>query len=198
MEKTDKDIIRDIKSGDAKAMEELLAGHRKNVHNIIYSMGFDYNDAMDISQEVFIKILKCIRNFREESAFTTYLYRIVVNTSYDYKKKKGRIETNFSGSVYADEDRNRAKEPVPADPDVGEDFIQKEIMAEYFKKAISGLTDRQRYIFMLKHWGSFKIREIAKFLSISQSTVKTQLNRAFEKVKTNFEYDDDELKAHIA
>jgi len=191
MESDDKEIIKDIKLDNKGAVAELLAKHTRNVYNIVYSLNFDYHDVMDISQEVFMKLSLNIKNFREESSFTTYMYRVVLNTCYDYKKKK-RVEINSAAFDFTDGNSNEKNEPCIADTAATQDYLEKEIMSEYFKKAVSNLSERQRLIFILKHWGSFKIREIAGFFEISQSAVKTQLKRAFEAVKDRVVFDENE------
>jgi RNA polymerase sigma-70 factor (ECF subfamily) len=197
MERDDREIIKDIKSNNEGAVAELLAKHTRNIYKIVYSLNFDYHDVMDISQEVFVKLSLNIKNFREESSFTTYMYRVVLNTCYDYKKKK-KIETNSAAFDFIDGNGREKHEPGIADAAPTQDYLEKEIMSEYFKKAVSNLSERQRLIFILKHWGSFKIREIAGFFKISQSAVKTQLKRAFETVKDRVIFDENEPGMRIA
>jgi len=182
MERDDREIIKEIKQGKESATDELIRKYQKKVYNMAYGLALDYDKAWDVTQEVFIKVIRNISSFRGDSSFWTYLYRIAINTFYDYKRKekvRGRVG-NFSD--IGDEDDNRQFE-VKDVINIEEDFEKKDLR-EKILKGLENLTDIQKEVFILKNTQGFKIREIGKILKISEGTVKSHLNRAMEKLKT--------------
>jgi RNA polymerase sigma-70 factor (ECF subfamily) len=177
----DKDIIEDIKKGSLQAMDELIKKYQKRVYNVIYGLCMNYDIAWDVSQEAFVKVIKNIKNFRQESSFWTYLYRIVMNAFYDWTRKektKKRATTNFSDMI--DDDKKRSYE-VKDMINIEEDF-DKKVMEEKLKRGLDDLTDIQRQVYILKNIEGMKIREIADLIGISEGTVKSHLSRAVEKL----------------
>lgn len=181
MERNDKDIIQDIKNGKEYAVDELIKKYQKKVYNLIYGMTFNYDIAWDVSQEVFIKVLKNIKNFREESSFWTFIYRITMNAYYDYYRKYKIREKVSYFSDMNDEDTKRTFE-VKDLINMEEEFEVKQLK-ETIAVALKELTDMQRQVFVLKNTQGLKIKEIAEMLKISEGTVKSHLNRAMEKIK---------------
>ena len=85
----DHDLIKQFNDGDRKAFDKLVTKHINMTYNYYYSITRDELEADDLTQRVFIKLYKSLKNFRFDAAFTTYLYRIKVNTlnSYFFKNK---------------------------------------------------------------------------------------------------------------
>ena len=126
MERDDSAIVKDVKQGKESAYDELIKKYQKKVYNMVYGLALDYDKAWDVTQEVFVKTIKNIKNFRGESSLWTYLYRIVMNTFYDYKRKekvRGRVG-NFSD--YQDEDDRRQFE-VKDVINIEEDYEKKTV-----------------------------------------------------------------------
>ena len=86
--KVEKDLIRRAKKGDFIAFEDLICGYEKKVYNTVFRFFNNEQDAMDITQEIFIKVFISLKSFRENSSFSTWLYRISVNTCIDFFRKK--------------------------------------------------------------------------------------------------------------
>jgi RNA polymerase sigma-70 factor (ECF subfamily) len=177
----DNEIIKEILQGNGPAMNELIKKYQKRVYNTAYGMSLNYDTAWDISQEAFVKAVRALPSFRGDSSFWTFLYRIVINTFYDYKRRVK--STGYAGnfSDYSDDDDKRTFE-VRDVINIEEDFEKKELK-DRLKSALSVLTDAQRQVFILKNNEGLKIREIAGVLNISEGTVKSHLNRSVEKIK---------------
>ena len=185
MEREDSVVIAEIKKGNAGAMDELIKKYQKRVFNMIYGQCMNYDTAWDVSQETFIKAIKYIGNFRQESTFWTYLYRIAMNAFYDAKRRekvRGRV-ANFS--EMSDEESKRSFE-VKDMLNIEEDFDRK-MAKERVMAALDELTDVQKEVFVLKNTEQLKIREISAMLKISEGTVKSHLNRAMEKIKASLQ-----------
>jgi RNA polymerase sigma-70 factor (ECF subfamily) len=174
-------IIKEIRSGSEEAIDELIRKYQKRVYNTLYGMCMNYDTAWDVSQEAFVKVVQYIGSFRGDSSFWTFLYRITMNAFYDFKRKekvRGRVG-NFTDQEDADGERHfEVKDLV----NIEEDFEKKDLK-DKLQKALSGLTEAQREVFVLKTTEGLKIREIAQLLKISEGTVKSHLNRATEKIK---------------
>ena len=169
-------LIKKAQSGDPKAFHELVKLHDERVMILAYQLTRNQQDAEDLYQEVFLKAYKNIRNFRFESQFYTWLYRITVNTSYNYKRKQARL------NLYEpDAEKESGHLTWIADP--GDNSTSgQEIMAAV-KTAMIVLPQKQRTVFILKHLENLKIKDIARILNISEGTVKRYLFRAMEKLR---------------
>ena len=90
----DAELIKAFQAGKKAAFDELVLSHKDKVFNLCYWFVGDYQDANDLAQDVFFKAFKALKNFRFESAFSTWIYRIAVNTcknrlkSFQYRLKK--------------------------------------------------------------------------------------------------------------
>ncbi|HPD18528.1 MAG: RNA polymerase sigma factor [Candidatus Goldbacteria bacterium] len=177
----DKEIITDIKNGSMVAMDELIKKYQKRVYNIVFGLCMNYDTAWDVSQEAFIKVIRNIKNFRGESSFWTYLYRIVINSFYDWTRKektKKKSTSNFSDMT---DDENKRSYEIKDLVNVEEDFDRK-MLGEKVNRGLDDLTDAQRQVYVLKNLEGMKIREIADVMKISEGTVKSHLSRAMEKL----------------
>lgn len=169
-------LIKKAQSGDTGAFHKLVKLHDERVMILAYQLTHNEQDAEDLYQEVFLKAYKNLKSFRFESQFYTWLYRITVNTSYNFKRKLARLNlyepNNEKESGYLDWIAN------PGDNGTS----GKEIMTAV-KSAMTVLPQKQRTVFILKHLENLKIKDIARILNISDGTVKRYLFRAMEKLR---------------
>lgn len=172
-----KKLVISAQSGDTEAFHELVKLHDERIMILAYQLTRNEHDAEDLYQEVFFKVYKKIDSFRFQSEFYTWLYRITVNTAYNFKRKQARIRT-----VEPYEDDNSGLDWI-ADAD-SHDTDQKEIR-EAISVALHDLPHQQRTVFILKHLQKLKIREISLILNISDGTVKKYLFRAMEKLRVS-------------
>lgn len=164
-------ILRRAARGDSEAFAELLREKQSLVYNLAYRMSENREDALDISQEVFIKVWRSLDSFRGDSAFDTWLYRITVNTAKDYLARERK---HTSGKV-TEED---FPENIAASYDTPEDrYIEKE-EAGTVKAALGQLSSEHREILVLREVHGYGYKEIAEMLAIEEGTVKSRINRA--------------------
>ena len=159
-------LVEQSRKGDVDAFEELIRDYKKSAYNIALRMLRNVEDAEDASQEALIKVYKSIRNFNMQSTFKVWLYRIVVNTCIDFKRKKN-INT-----VSIDENSGN--------PDV---LIEKNFNSRLVNDAVNKLDDDYRTIIILRDIQGFSYGEIAEILSCNLGTVKSRLNRARKNLK---------------
>jgi RNA polymerase sigma-70 factor (ECF subfamily) len=164
----DERIIEACQEGDREAFRLLFEAYKDRVFSIaVYSFGGDETAASAVSQQIFHKLMTSIRHFRGESAFTTWLYRLVVNACTDEHRKRRRLlQFGESGPVTRIEDR-RPQEKQFARLEVS-DFVQG---------AIKELTPKLRIPILLKYGEGLSYEEIAEVLGCSKGTVASRLNR---------------------
>jgi RNA polymerase sigma-70 factor (ECF subfamily) len=163
-------LIVKAKAGNSLAFGKLVEKYRDQILNLAYDFSGDYNQAKDIAQEVFLKVFVSISSFEGKSKFSTWLYRVAVNTSLDeIKKSKKKSFRLFSDTSVKDKIENKA---VP-------DETQKtEIDLKTAK-----LSAQQTTAVILRFYNDLKIDEIAHIMECSENTARTHIFRAIEKLK---------------
>jgi len=169
-------LILQAQSGNHTAFHELVTKHDERIMILAYQMTKNEKDAEDLYQDVFLKAFKYINQFEFRSEFYTWLYRITVNTAYNYHRKRSRMHIVDPGPdndydplnwVAADE-----LDETPSDEVRGA-----------VKECLTILPKQQRTVFILKHLQKLKIKDIAAIMGVSEGTVKKYLFRAMEKLR---------------
>lgn len=174
------EIIERIKNGDQNAFCELVEKYKEKALNIAFSFCRNYEDAKDISQEAFIKAFKTIRNFRGESRFYTWFYRILLNLCKDYLRRKMKnkaISANIRINNEAQEETNIFEIIASGLPGPKEQLLNKEL-GEELTKALDSLPEQQKRVFTLKNIHGLKINEIAEIIKCAEGTIKAHLFKA--------------------
>jgi len=176
----EKALINKIHSGDRDAFNELVTGYQQRVFNISYSMLSDYEDAVDASQEVFIRVYRSIDKFRGESSLSTWIFRITKNICMDFLRK--RKEASISIDKEDEEGQKMEIEDSSKSP---EHIAEQNETAKIVRNAINELDDNSRLIITMFDLEGMSYDEISAVLKIPIGTVKSRLNRAREKIKKN-------------
>ena len=172
-------LIRAVQAGDKAAFDELVVKHKDRLFNLVYWFLGDYQDANDCAQETFIKVFKSINKFRFESAFSTWLYRIAINTcknrikssAYRWKKKTVPLETS-NGS----KNGNPFSEIVNGSPTPVMALEKKEKMMR-IQKAINSLPEEQNQVVVLRDIQGLSYQDISDITGLNLGTVKSRLAR---------------------
>ncbi len=172
-------LIRAVQSGDLTAFDKLVLKHKDRLFNMIYWFLGDYNEANDCAQETFIKAFKSIKKFRFESAFSTWLYRIAINTcknrikssAYRWKKKTVSLETS-SGS----KNDNPLSEIVNDSPTPVMALEKKERMIQ-IQTAIHLLPEEQNQVVVMRDIQGLSYQDISDITGLNLGTVKSRLAR---------------------
>jgi RNA polymerase sigma-70 factor, ECF subfamily len=173
-------LIKAVQAGDMAAFDKLVQKHKDRLFNLVYWFLGDYQEANDCAQETFIKVLKSIEKFRFESAFSTWLYRIAVNTcknrikssAYRWKKRTISLET-FNGSKNGNpfpDIANGSPTPVLA--------LEKKERMMRIQKAINSLPEEQNRVVVLRDIQGHSYQEISDITGLNPGTVKSRLARA--------------------
>jgi RNA polymerase sigma-70 factor (ECF subfamily) len=165
-------------SGDQDAFAWLMKKYKGPLQNLIYKMVSDKNEIEDLIQEVFIKAFNSLRNYSQEYAFSTWIYRIAINNTIDYLRKK-KLET-FSIDIDSEEDDDRPKFEIPDSSYSADANIILEQRQQIINDAINSLPEKYRKVIELRHKEELSYEEISEILNLPIGTVKAHLFRARE------------------
>ena len=176
----DIEIIEKVLAGDIEAFSVIIKKYQDKTFNYVYSQVKDYDEALDITQEIFIMTIEALRSFRRESKFSTWFYSIMVNYCKNYRKKNSRYNLVPINSSKGDEEYDLQL------PDERENPEKEVIMNDSLRivrEEINRLPDDYREILMLRDIEGLSYNEIAEILDISLSNVKVRIHRGREFLK---------------
>jgi RNA polymerase sigma-70 factor (ECF subfamily) len=162
-------IIKKAKSGDSEALTILIDKYKNIAFNLALSIVKDKDNAKDITQDSFIKVLENIKYFRSNSKFSTWLYRIVYNQSLSFIKKANYLNS-FKNNYYSDFE-------------LPEIFENEDETLQQLNKAIDLLDNNEKNILLLFYYAEKSIKEISQITGLSKSNIKVILHRTRKKLK---------------
>jgi RNA polymerase sigma-70 factor (ECF subfamily) len=170
------EMISRCQQGDQEALKEIYDKYHKKVYRIAYGVVRQREDALDIVQEVFIKLFRSIKNFQGRSHFYTYLYRMVMNTAIDHARKLGK---KFASSL----DEEGSFEPSDgAEKGPERVFLQKEL-EERVKRAMDKLPAEQKAALIFRDMEGLSYQEMAETMGCSIGTVMSRLHYGRKKMQ---------------
>lgn len=183
MQKNSDNIIRladGAKNGNSQAIDKLVTLYHQDIYKMVFYRTGSQMDAEDITQEVFIKMVKSIKSIRDTSLFKAWLYRIAVNKITDHYRKKAVL------SIFVNQQKTE-DEYSSLYENQSDSLMKKEFYAKLFDFTRT-LSKREKEIFLLRFIDQLSIKEIAETLRKGESTVKTHLYRSIKKFKSNTEF----------
>ena len=174
-------LIRRAQRGDADAFEQLLLEHQKNVYNLCYRMAGNPDDAMDLSQETFLRAWRCLDQYQFASAFSTWLYRLCSNICIDFLRKRRRQQT--VPLTFEDADGEEQTYAVPDAQPLPEEQVELKLTREALAAAMAQLLPEHRAVLQLRVVNEMSYEQIADVLDIQIGTVKSRLSRARNQLK---------------
>jgi RNA polymerase sigma-70 factor (ECF subfamily) len=180
MSELERSLLRRLRDRDERAFRELVTAHRDRVYNITFRMLGNRAEAEDVAQEVFITVFKTIDTFREESKFSTWLYRVAVNHSKNRIKYLSRRQDRNQDELDETNANSSSSDapisaPVPSAPDRALEGAQ---MEKLLQEAIATLDEDQRVVVVLRDVEDLSIEEICDITGLPDGTVKSRLHRA--------------------
>ncbi len=179
MSELERSLLRRLRDRDERAFRELVETHRDRVFNITFRMLGNRAEAEDVAQEVFIAVFKMIESFREESKFSTWLYRIAVNHCKNRIKylarRHDRDREEIDESQHGSGLNGSIGGPLPSSPHKALESAQ---MEKLMQDAIANLEDDQRIVVVLRDVEDLSIEEICEITGLPDGTVKSRLHRA--------------------
>jgi len=181
---SDMELVKRCQAGQTEAFDELVSRYRTRVFAMIYNMVHNEQDAWDLAQESFVKAWKSIKRFRRHSSFYTWVYRIVMNVTIDWLRKK---QIKGAGAEFDDsiqlKDIDPASRTVPkAEPLPHERMEQREIRAK-IDHALGQLSPEHRAVILMKETEDMQYHEIAETLGCSIGMVMSRLFYARKKLQ---------------
>jgi RNA polymerase sigma-70 factor, ECF subfamily len=179
MSELERSLLRRLRDRDERAFRDLLELHKDRVFNISFRMLGNRAEAEDVAQEVFIAVFKTIDQFREESKFSTWLYRVAVNHCKNRIKYLARRHDRDRDELdETSQQANGAGVGTPvraAQPDRALEGAQ---MERLLQEAIGNLDDDHRIVVVLRDIEDLSIEEICDITGLPDGTVKSRLHRA--------------------
>ena len=182
---TDQKLVERVQRGEKQAFDVLVLKYQQKVANLISRYVRDSGEVMDVTQEAFIKAYRALPNFRGESAFYTWLYRIAINTAKNYLAAQGRRPPSDDIEAESAEQLDagvRLKEfGTP------ENLLLREEIASTIKEAIDDLPEDLRTAITLRELEGLSYDEIAKAMDCPIGTVRSHIFRAREAIDKRLE-----------
>ena len=172
----EKAIIRKVIGGDKDAFEDLVIANQKNVYNLALKMTRNEEDALDISQEAFIKAYSQLAGFRGDSKFSVWLYRLTYNLCIDFLRKKPVAKV--IPLDYEDDGGDVKALEIPDLRNLPEDSAMRGETREAIKAGIEELPLKHREILVMREFTDMSYDDISAALRISVGTVKSRLARS--------------------
>ena len=175
-------LVEWCRQGDSAAMERLILRYQNRIYNVILKMCANADDAAELTQETFVKVIENINEFEGRSGFYTWAFRIAINLTLNYCKRSVKLRI---GSLDAgdDEDNRQAgrvlkeflSDDSSPDPAV---VAQNRELCEIAIKSLMRLEDPQRAVVVLRDIEGMNYAQIARVLDVELGTVKSRLSRA--------------------
>ncbi len=169
MDREETEMISRCQHGDQQALKEIFDKYHKKVYRIAYGVVRQREEALDIVQEVFIKLFHSIKNFKGKSQFYTYLYRMTMNTAIDHTRKTGK---QFVSSL----DEEGSFEPTDAVEKGPERILLQKELEERVKRAMDKLPAEQRAALIFRDVEGLSYQEMAEAMGSSIGTVMSRLH----------------------
>ncbi len=181
---SDLDLVKRCQDGDAEAFDELVTRYRTRVFGMIYNMVHSEQDAWDLAQDSFIKAWKSIARFRGKSSFYTWVYRIVMNVTIDWLRKK---QVRGAGLEFDDAVQLREVDPasktLPRAEALPHERMERREIRGRIDQAIAQLSPEHRAVILMKETEDMQYHEIAEALECSIGTVMSRLFYARKKLQ---------------
>ena len=177
----DKQLVERVRRGDKRAFDLLILKYQHKIISIVGRYLGDRNDVQDVSQETFIKAYRAIPNFRGESAFYTWLYRIAINTAKNHLVSKSRRPPNIDIDI--DDGEFQDNSAVLRDNKSPEASLATKQMEEVIFRAIENLPPELRVAVTLREFEGLSYEEIARMMDCPVGTVRSRIFRAREAIE---------------
>ncbi|MDD7022406.1 MAG: sigma-70 family RNA polymerase sigma factor [Aeromonadales bacterium] len=181
---SDEELVRQVQAGNISAYNLLVVRYQHRVVKIAQKYVSDFADASDIAQEAFIKAYKALPNFRGESSFYTWLYRIVTNAAKNFLDSSSRQRSQVDVD---DEVLNASSPEALTDRQTPDSIIESEELKKVILKAVGELPKELREAFMLRELEGLSYDEISEKAGVPIGTVRSRIFRARQYIESKME-----------
>ncbi len=174
------DNIKFLRAGTDKGVRWLIDNYAQRLFRFFHRNGIDKSESEDLTQEVFIRVIKSIQRYKEQEKFDIWIFRIAHNLLIDHwRKRKVRVETDFryeDGNLFDQRIESNQKSPAS-------NLITKE-ETDILQDALMKLSAEQRETILMRYFGQMSFEEIAKITGQPIGTVLSQVHRGLKRLKT--------------
>jgi len=194
------ECVRRAQAGDPAAIAELIGSQQHYVYSIAMSVLHQPEDAADLTQEAFVRLLRVLPQYNGESRFTTWLYRMVVNLGRDELRRRGRQVPIFTASDNGDDEVVDPLDSVAADDRWGDPAraLGDNELQTAVRRALNQLDPHYRMALTLFYLDDMKYTDIAEVLDLPLNTVKSHIRRGKERLAILLDEYRDEAMARDA
>lgn len=175
---SDENLVSRLKVNDIKAFEELVELFDKKIYNYAYGFTLNHEDALDITQEVFLKVYRNIDKFKENSSLSTWIYRITSNVCVDVVRKNNKNKT-----VAISAENEEFINQIPDKSASTDEIIENNELSEELAAALKKLDFDARQIIVMRDILELTYSEIGAILKIEDGTVKSKISRSRKKLR---------------
>jgi RNA polymerase sigma-70 factor (ECF subfamily) len=180
-------LVRQCQDGDSAAMQRLIVKYQDRIYNVIFKICSNKDDAAELTQETFVKFIEKINTFKMQSAFYTWLFRIAVNLSLNFCRRRFKVKMHSIDTPVGPEAESACQQlkdffadTKEIDPAVA---AQNREVGEIIVKALGRLEDKQRAAVVLRDIEGMAYAEIAESLDVEIGTVKSRISRGRESLR---------------
>jgi len=175
MDISDQELLRRYRRGDRSAFELLVRRWDERVMDLAYRITGDPEEARDVRQIAFLRLLRSLDRFNGTSSFSTWFYRVVLNLCLDRRRSRMARDRREGGET-------PAEEPAAASPSPAQ-YSEREEVARLVADAVAALRPTERVVVVLRHYHGLRFAEIAGILGLPASTVKSRMQRGLTSLR---------------
>lgn len=173
----DQVLIERAQKGDCDALDQLIRKYEKRAYQFAYRLTSNQDEACDVVGDAFVRIYSAMRNFKGNSAFTTWMYRILTNCFLDLRKRdRNRPSVSLEAAMQTDD--GIVERQFESDEPTADLIAERNQREATIEQAVAMLPEYQRAMVTLYHAENLSYEEIAEALDLPIGTVKSRLNRA--------------------
>ncbi|HZS04099.1 MAG TPA: sigma-70 family RNA polymerase sigma factor [Blastocatellia bacterium] len=178
-EMDDHALLEATRTGDEDAFKELMRRYQNPITNFVYRMLNDYDRAVDLAQETFVRVFTSVERYQATYSFSTYIYRIASNLAISDLRQRKRRHLIPMPSFFSDKDGDEMEIELPDKRQVmADDAMIQDERRKAVSKAIASLPEKYRAAVVLRDIEGRSYEEISEVLGLSDGTVKSRINRA--------------------
>ena len=181
-------LIEQYQKGDSAALEQLVLKYQNRIYNVILKMCADPDDAAELTQETFVKVIENLDKFEGRSSFYTWTFRIAVNLTLNYCQRNSKLAFRSLDEEQQQKDDSDVKQVLKdflsddSSPDPAAEVQSKELY-RIAAKVLMGLDEEHRAVIVLRDIEGMSYARIAEVLDIELGTVRSRLSRARSKMR---------------
>lgn len=174
---SDHQLIEKVRAGDEAAFAEIISRYKNPITNFLYRFLNDYEEAVDLAQETFVRVYFALDRYHTNYAFSTYIYRIASNLAIsEIRKRKRRSVLSLTGLFQSNEDDATEFQPPDSRPLPDRDLVENE-QSRVIAKAISTLPPKYRIPIILRDVEGRSYEEVAELMQLGLGTTKSRISR---------------------